>query len=78
MTKEYKIRFNTGYKDTPGLFWKVIVDGEEFLVADVTVESIKTFTTSHLLPTGERKWSTTCFVNDHLFDKENKMYIFDN
>jgi len=76
MAKEFKIRFNTGYKDTPGLHWRVVIDGVETLVADVEIENVKTFTTSHFLPSGEQKWSIACVAEHYSIDSSNKLYIY--
>lgn len=76
MSKEFKIRFNTGFKETPGLFWKVIIDGREMLASDVVIENVRTFTTSHMLPSGEQKWSIACIASDYRMDGENRLFIF--
>lgn len=76
MLKEFKIRFNTGFLDTPGLHWKVIIDGVELLVSDVVIENVRTFTTSHKLPSGEQKWSIACMADSYRMDEEYRLFIF--
>jgi hypothetical protein len=76
--KEFKIRFNTDHKETPGLCWKVIIDGEEILVSDVSVEGVRVFTTSHFLPSGEQKWSIGCHAQNYRIDENRKIHIYNS
>ena len=56
----FKIRFNTEYKKTPALCWRAVINETEYLVADVEISNLTVKTISHLLPTGEQKWSIYC------------------
>lgn len=74
MGKKYqiKIRFNTEYKKTPELCWRALINDTEYLVSDIIIESIQVKSTSHILPTGERKWSIYCETDEYIID-ENKI-----
>ena len=76
MLLEFKIRFNTCFEDTPGLFWKVIIDGKEILVSVVVIERMKVFTTSHFIPSGEQKWSIGCIAENYRVDENRKNFIY--
>ena len=51
--KTLKIRFNT--LNNGCLFWRVIIDGEEYLADHVLIET-NSKTTEDVLPNGDKKW----------------------
>lgn len=60
MKYQFKIRFNTRYAETKGLFWRVLINDQEEFVADVIIKNKLVKTITHKLPTGEQKWSIFC------------------
>ncbi|GAB4447700.1 MAG: hypothetical protein OHK0036_02340 [Bacteroidia bacterium] len=75
MKYQFKIRFNTQYKDTDGLYWRVLINEKEFLVKDVVIKNKLVKTISHTLPTGEQKWSVYCESDNYTIDENNIIII---
>ncbi len=75
MKYQFKIRFNTQHKDTNGLYWRVIINEKEYLFADVLIKNKEVKTISHLLASGEQKWSIYCDSDEYSIDEDKKMMI---
>jgi hypothetical protein len=75
MKYQFKIRFNTEHSSTPDLCWRALINGEEHLVADVNIENLPVSTVSHVLETGERKWSISCESDHYRIDERNILFI---
>ncbi|MCF8256915.1 MAG: hypothetical protein K9J06_05150 [Flavobacteriales bacterium] len=73
--KEFKIRFNTMHHESSGVYWRAIIDGEEFLVSDV---EMNVYTASHVLPAGEQKWSITCVASNYWIDEHGELFIYNH
>lgn len=76
MKYQFKIRFNTHYKENNGLYWRVLINDEEFLFTDVIIRNKEVRTISHALPTtGEQKWSIYCESDSYFIDDNNRIII---
>jgi hypothetical protein len=73
---EFKIRFNTNFQNTEGLFWRVLIDDVEFLASDVEILNVKVTTKTHILDSGEKKWSISCISNNYSIDSDKKIIIY--
>ena len=73
---EFKIRFNTNFQNTEGLFWRVLIDDVEFLASDVEILNVKVTTKTHILNSGEKKWSISCISNNYSIDSDKKIIIY--
>lgn len=73
---EFKIRFNTNFQNTEGLFWRVLIDDVEFLASDVEILNLKVTTKTHILDSGEKKWSISCISNNYSIDSDKKIIIY--
>jgi hypothetical protein len=72
----FKIRFNTEYAKNPDLCWRALINDVEHLVSDVHIENLPVKTTSHVLPTGEKKWSIWCESENYRIDEKKKLFIY--
>lgn len=75
MKYQFKIRFNTHYQNTERLYWRVLINEEEFLFSDVIIRNKEVKTISHTLPTGEQKWSIYCESDKYFIDENNRIII---
>ena len=73
---EFKIRFNTNFQNTEGLFWRVLIDDVEFLASDVEILNVKVTTKTHILDSVEKKWSISCISNNYSIDSDKKIIIY--
>jgi hypothetical protein len=73
---EFKIRFNTNFQNTEGLFWRVLIDDVEFLASDVEILNVKVTTKTNILDSGEKKWSISCIANNYSIDSDKKIIIY--
>lgn len=73
---EFKIRFNTNFQNTEGLFWRVLIDDVEFLASDVEILNVKVTTKTHILDSGEKKWSISCISNNYSINSDKKIIIY--
>jgi hypothetical protein len=60
MKYQFKIRFNTHYKETNNLYWRVLINDVEHLFSDIIIRNKEVKTITHYLPSGEQKWSIYC------------------
>jgi hypothetical protein len=71
----FKIRFNTEWAKTPDRCWRALINDVEHLVSDVLVQGVPVRTISHVLPTGEKKWSIYCESDSYIIDDAHKLII---
>lgn len=69
--KKINIRFNTS--NTSNLYWRLTIDGKEYLVSDIKI-NVPSFTSMDTIETGESKWHISCWAN-HITWKEDKVQI---
>ena len=71
MDKKIDIRFNTNFPTKSHYEWRVLVNGEEFLVNNVRIET-PCFTTSTFIEGHGMKWHlSTIAENIHFFDDDD-------
>lgn len=75
MKYQFKIRFNTKYEQTDGLYWRVLINEQEHLFAEVIIRNKEVRTISHVLPGGERKWSMYCESDDFQIQDNSTLII---
>ena len=69
--KKINIRFNTS--NTSDLYWRLVIDGKEYLVNDIKI-NVPTFTSMDIIETGESKWHISCWANAITWN-DNKVQI---
>lgn len=75
MKYQFKIRFNTHYNETKGLYWRVLINDIEHLASEVIIKNKEVKTISHTLPSGEQKWSIYCESDNYFIDENNVIII---
>lgn len=75
MKYQFKIRFNTNYQNTNGLYWRALINDKEFLVANIIIKNKEVRTISHIISTGEQKWSIYCESDNYFIDENNVLII---
>jgi len=76
MKYNFKIRFNTEYQKTPDKCWRALINDVEHLVSDIQIDNIQVKTLSHIIASGEQKWSVYCEANNYEIDNNFKLFIF--
>lgn len=71
MAKTIKIRYNTSVDDD-FLYWRVLIEGVEYLVSDVII-NVKSFTTKDFIEGVGMKHHITCESDEIIWNEENKV-----
>jgi len=75
MKYQFKIRFNTEFARTPHLCWRALINDVEHLVSDIYIDHLAVKTATHILPTGEKKWSIYCESDVYRIDEQQALHI---
>lgn len=66
--KRLQIRYNT--ENTGSLFWRIIIDGEEHLADEISIE-VPSHTSKDVLPDGRVKFHISCYYHELVWNGKN-------